>query len=122
MGGAEIEAFLTHLAVQEQVAASTQNQALNAPLFLYHNVLKMEVAQVNAIRAKRTQYLPTVLTKEEALNIIQNIDGLPQLVVKLLYGGGLRLTEGLRLRVKTTMIYTHVLNRGGRGVRSPLDS
>mgnify|MGYP003864029729 CR=1 FL=1 len=66
MGRAEIEAFLTDLAVQQQVTASTQNQALNAILFLYREVLNLEVSEVNAIRAKRTQYLPTVLTKAEA--------------------------------------------------------
>jgi integrase len=100
MGRVEIETFLTHLAVQEQVAASTQNQALNAILFLYREVLNLDVSEVNAIRAKRTQYLPTVLTKAEAQEIIQQIYGVHQLVVKLLYGGGLRLCEGLRLRVK----------------------
>ena len=62
IGRLEIEAFLTHLAVQQQVAASTQNQALNAILFLYREVLNLGVAGVSAIRAKRTQYLPTVLT------------------------------------------------------------
>lgn len=71
MGRAEIEAFLTDLAVQQQVAASTQNQALNAILFLYREVLSLEVAEVNAIRAKRTQYFPTVLTKAEAPAVIQ---------------------------------------------------
>jgi integron integrase len=119
MGVAEIEVFLTHLAVQEHVAASTQNQALNALLFLYREVLKMEVAQVNAIRAKRPQYLPTVLTKEEALTVIQNIDGIAQLVVKLLYGSGLRLTEGLRLRVKDLDFAQHqILVRDGKGSKS----
>ncbi|MEW6499211.1 MAG: phage integrase N-terminal SAM-like domain-containing protein, partial [Cyanobacteriota bacterium] len=83
--------FLTHLAVQEQVAASTQNQALNAILFLYREVLNLEVSEVNAIRAKRTQYLPTVLTKAEVQAVIQQICGVQQLVMKLLYGGGLRL-------------------------------
>ncbi|MBD1995111.1 integron integrase [Leptolyngbya sp. FACHB-541] len=119
MGRAEIEAFLTHLAVHEQVAASTQNQALNALLFLYREVLKLEVSQVNAIRAKRTQYLPTVLTKEEALTVIQNIDGVPQRVVKLLYGGGLRLSEGLRLRVKDIDFAQHqIIIRDGKGSKS----
>ncbi|MFE1746906.1 phage integrase N-terminal SAM-like domain-containing protein [Coleofasciculus sp. H7-2] len=75
MGRVEIETFLTHLAVQEQVAASTQNQALNAILFLYREVLSLEVSEVNAIRAKRSQYLPTVLTKTEAQAVIQQICG-----------------------------------------------
>ncbi|MBD2054572.1 integron integrase [Oculatella sp. FACHB-28] len=119
MGRAEIEACLTHLAVHEQVAASTQNQALNALLFLYREVLKLEVSQVNAIRAKRTQYLPTVLTKEEALTVIQNIDGVPQRVVKLLYGGGLRLSEGLRLRVKDIGFAQHqIIIRDGKSSKS----
>ena len=124
MGTAEIEAFLTHLAVQGQVAASTQNQALSALLFLYHEVLEQEIANVDAFRAKRTHYLPTVLTKAEAIAIIQNLSGVHQLVVKLLYGGGLRLIEGVRLRVKDIDFAQHqiiVLNRGGKGVRSPLD-
>jgi integron integrase len=119
MGSSDIEAFLTHLAVQEHVAASTQNQALNALLFLYREVLKIEVTQVNAIRAKRSHYLPTVLTKEEALSVIQHIDGVPQLVVKLLYGGGLRLSEGLRLRVKDLDFAQHqIIVRDGKGSKS----
>jgi integron integrase len=116
MGRAEIEAFLTDLAVRQQVAASTQNQALNAILFLYREVLNLEVAEVNAIRAKRSQYLPTVLTQQEARAVIQNIGGVPQLVVKLLYGGGLRLCEGLRLRVKDVDFAQHqILVRDGKG-------
>ncbi|WP_083856854.1 phage integrase N-terminal SAM-like domain-containing protein [Stanieria cyanosphaera] len=101
MSGREIEEFLTHLAVEENVAASTQNQALNAILFLYKEVLKQELdLQVDAVRAKRSKYLPTVLTKEEVLSIINNLSGVYQLVVKLLYGTGLRQTECLQLRVK----------------------
>jgi integron integrase len=101
MGGKEIEEFLTHLAVEENVAASTQNQALNAILFLYKEVLKQELdLKVDAVRAKRSRYLPTVLTKEEVLAIINNLSGVYQLVVKLLYGTGLRQTECLQLRVK----------------------
>jgi integrase len=101
MGGSEIEEFLTHLAVKENVAASTQNQALNAILFLYKEVLKQELdLHVDAVRAKRSRYLPTVLTKKEVLAIINNLSGVYQLVVKLLYGTGLRQTECLQLRVK----------------------
>ena len=116
MGRAEIEAFLTDLAVQQQVAASTQNQALNAILFLYREVLNLEVAEVNAIRAKRTQHLPTVLTQQEARAVIQNIGGVQQLVVILLDGGGWRLCEGLRLRVKDVDFAQHqILVRDGKG-------
>ncbi len=101
MNGKEIEEFLTHLAVKENVAASTQNQALNAILFLYKEVLKQKLdLQVNAVRAKRSKYLPTVLTKEEVFAIINNLSGVYQLIVKLLYGTGLRQTECLQLPVK----------------------
>ncbi|MGJ3248125.1 MAG: integron integrase [Elainellaceae cyanobacterium] len=119
MGKAEIEAFLTHLAVQKQVAASTQNQALSALLFLYREVLKLEIAEIDAVRAKRPQYLPTVLTKQEALAVIQQCDGVYQLVVKLLYGSGLRLIEGLRLRVKDIdFAQQQILVRDGKGSKS----
>jgi len=91
MGKTEIEAFLTHLAVEGQVAASTQNQALSALLFLYREVLNLEMSDIDAVRAKRPQYVPTVLTKQEAIAVIQQCDGIYQLVVKLLYGSGLRL-------------------------------
>lgn len=96
-GTPEIEAFLTHLAVAEQVAASTQTQALSALLFLYRQVLKLELADsVDAVRAKRSRYLPTVLTPEEVRAVIQHLSGVYQLVVQLLYGSGMRLTEGLQ--------------------------
>lgn len=101
MGSTEIEAFLTYLAVKERVAASTQNQALSALLFLYREVLKQELdSPVDALRAKRSRYLPTVLTKEEVLAVIQNLSQVHKLVIQVLYGSGLRLTEGLQLRVK----------------------
>jgi integron integrase len=101
MGMVEIEAFLTHLAVEGQVAASTQNQALSALLFLYRHVLHQELdAAVDAVRAKPTRYLPTVLTPQEVMNVIDHLTGTHQLVVQLLYGTGLRLREGLQLRVK----------------------
>jgi integrase len=89
IGRVEIEAFLTYLAVQQQVAASTQNQALNALLFLYREVLDLEIADVSAIRAKRSQYVPTVLTQAEVRQVIQNVGGVQQMVVKLLYGAAL---------------------------------
>jgi integrase len=101
MASAEIEAFLTHLAVQQNVAASTQNQALSALLFLYRDVLKMPLdLSINAVRAKKPKRLPTVLTKEETLMVIECLSGMQRLMAKLLYGGGLRLMECLRLRVK----------------------
>jgi integron integrase len=101
MGSIEIEAFLSHLAVNEKVAASTQNQALCALLFLYRHVLKLESPLTfDAVRAKRSNYLPTVLTKEEAISVIGNLSGVHQILIQLLYGCGLRLHEALQLRVK----------------------
>mgnify|MGYP000063311107 CR=1 FL=1 len=101
MGTAEITAFLSHLAIDEQVAASTQNQALSALLFLYRTVLKQELeGTIDALRAKRSSYLPTVLTKEEVLAVVSSLSGVYQLLVQVLYGSGLRLTESLQLRVK----------------------
>ncbi len=91
MPGKEIEEFLTYLAVHENVAASTQNQALSAILFLYKEVLRQELdLQVDSVRAKRSRYVPTVLTKEEVLAITNYLTGVHQLIIKLLYGTGLR--------------------------------
>jgi integron integrase len=101
MGVPEIEAFLTDLAVNHHVAASTQNQALSALLFLHRDVLQQQLDQrVNAIRAKKPSRLPTVLTPEECRNIIQNMFGVHRLIVQLLYGSGLRLRESMQLRIK----------------------
>jgi len=100
MGNVEVEAFLTHLAVEGHVSASTQNQALSALLFLYRTVLNQELGQLEAIRAKRSHYLPSVLTKDEVRSVLQNMSGVPELVIKVLYGSGLRLNEGLSLRIK----------------------
>ena len=101
MDAAEIEAFLTYLAVDRNVAASTQNQALSALLFLYRQVLKQDlVGSIDSVRAKRPKRLPTVLTKEETLRVIGFLSGTHQLMAKLLYGSGLRLMECVRLRVK----------------------
>ena len=101
MGGPEIEAFLTHLAVEGHVSASTQNQALSALLFLYRTVLHQELDYpIDSVRAKPSQHLPAVLTKDEARQVIAQLSGIYQLQAKLLYGSGLRLLECLRLRVK----------------------
>jgi integron integrase len=101
MGAPEIEAFLTHLAVQAQVAPSTQNQALSALLFLCRDVYQQQTNwNLNAVRAKPVRYLPTVLTPDEAIAILTHMSGVYQLIAKLLYGSGLRLSEGLKLRVK----------------------
>ena len=99
-GEAKIELFLSDLAVNGHVAASTQNQAFNALLFLYREVLHQELQGIQAVRADRPVRVPVVLTIEEAKQVIAATRGTPQLVVKLLYGSGLRLMEALRLRVK----------------------
>jgi integron integrase len=101
MGKHEIESFLTHLAVERMVASSTQNQAFNAILFLYRDVLEIElVDELNAVRAKKPERIPVVLAHEEAMKIINSMSGTCQLMAKLLYGCGLRLEECIRLRVK----------------------
>jgi hypothetical protein len=93
--------FLTHLAVKEHVAASTQNQALAAILFLYQHVLEQPLNRIEGvIRAKRPRRLPVVLTPDEVTRVIAHLRGDKWLVTMLLYGGGLRLMEALRLRVK----------------------
>jgi integron integrase len=97
----EISAFLTHLAVREKVAASTQNQALNALVFFFRNVLQNNLeAPFQLVRAKRPLRLPTVLSKEEVHRVLRGLSGEYLLMAQLLYGSGLRLMEVLRLRVK----------------------
>jgi len=99
-GAPEVEAFLTHVAVKENVAASTQNQALSALLFLYREVLHQDLSPVDALRAKRPKRLPTVLTKDETLRLVGCLSITHQLMAKLIHGSGVRLMECLRLRVK----------------------
>lgn len=101
MGVEEIGAFLTDLAVQRKVSAATQNQALFALLFLYRDVLQIDLPRVEGVvRAKRPERLPVVFTAQEARTILRKLSGVSYLVAGLLYGSGLRLAEALRLRVK----------------------
>jgi integron integrase len=101
MGAPEIEAFLTALAVQNQVSASTQNQALAAILFLYRDVLEIKLPWLaDLVRAKRPQRLPVVLTRPEVQRVLAKLSGVEWLVVSLLYGSGMRLGECMQLRVK----------------------
>ncbi len=117
MGEKEVSNFLTHLAVKEKVSASTQNQAFNAILFLYREVLKQELGWIkNVQRAKKSKHIPVVFTKEEAKKIIEWLEGTKWLMVSLLYGCGLRLMECLRLRVKDIdFTYNQITVRDTKG-------
>ena len=117
MSEVEVVEYLTHLAVNRRVSASTQNQALNALVFLYKHVLRIPLGSLaGAARAKHAPRLPVVFTREEIVALMNRLDGTVWLVTALLYGAGLRLMEGLRLRVKDIdfdrlAIYV----RGGKG-------
>jgi integron integrase len=115
---AKIELFLSDLAVNGQVAAATQNQAFNSILFLYREVLDQAIEGVSAVRADRPVRVPVVLTKEEVRQVILAMSGVTQLVVKLLYGSGLRLLEALRLRVQDVDLgMKQVTVRDGKGAK-----
>ncbi|HSB41277.1 MAG TPA: integron integrase [Methylomirabilota bacterium] len=117
MGAPEITRFLSALAVQRNVAASTQNQALSALLFLYREVLKQELPWLDdLVRAKTRERIPVVLTRDEVQAVIDGLDGPPRLVALLLYGAGLRLLEALRLRVKDVdFARNQITVRSGKG-------
>lgn len=113
----KIESFLTHLAVEGNVAAATQNQAMNALVFLYKRVLRQAMeAPINAVRADKKAHVPVVMTREEVASVISLLVGTPQLVVKLLYGSGLRIMEAVRLRVQDIDFQMKQLTvRAGKG-------
>jgi integron integrase len=117
LGGPDVESFLSHLAVQRQVSAATQAQALAALLFLYKYVLNVELPWLaGVVRATRPKRLPVVFTREEVRSVLALLEGNYQLVASLLYGSGLRLLEGLRLRVKDVDLEKRViLVRDGKG-------
>ena len=117
MGGPEVAAFLSSLAVERNVAASTQNQALAALLFLYRQVLEQDLPWMqDVVRAKKPQRLPTVLTKPEVHALLQHLDPRFDLVVRLLYGTGMRLLEAARLRVKDVdLAQRQITVRDGKG-------
>lgn len=119
MGAPEIERFLTTLAVEGSVSASTQNQALSALLFLYKQVLGIELPWLDGIeRAKKPQRLPVVLTRAEVAALLGELTGTPWLMASLLYGAGLRLMECVRLRVKDVDLgMTELVVRQGKGGR-----
>jgi integron integrase len=117
LGTEHIEAFLSDLAIERKVSASTQNQALNALLFLYRRVLEVELPWLdNVMRARKPARLPVVLTPEEIAAVFANLRGNYWLICSLLYGSGLRLMECLRLRVKDVDLQAHQLTvRSGKG-------
>ena len=119
LGEDDVNRFLTDLAVRHNVAASTQNQALSALLFLYEKVLKQPLDRIEGvIRARRPKRLPLVLTRDEIGRIFSHLDGIPRLVASLLYGSGLRLLECLRLRLKDVEFQRcEILVRDGKGQR-----
>ena len=118
MGAAEVEAFLTHLAVEGHVAASTQNQALSALLFLYREVLHKDLeVHFALLRAEKARHLPTVLSKEETRKVLAQMTGVTGLMARLLYGCGLRLQECVELRVKDIDFdQRQIMVRDGKGM------
>ena len=117
MAESEIAQFLSSLATEGRVSASTQNQALNALLFLYHEVLSKKIGLINGVvRAKRPQRLPVVLTKDEVKRVLDRMNGAPRLMGFLLYGAGLRLMECCRLRIKDIdFSRNQIVVRSGKG-------
>ncbi|MCR4405295.1 MAG: phage integrase N-terminal SAM-like domain-containing protein, partial [Candidatus Acetothermia bacterium] len=117
MGEPEINAFLTHLALKEQVSASRQNQALAALLFLYRHVLGREVGDLGqVIRARKPKRLPVVLTREEVKQVLDHLRGDKWSMASLMYGAGLRLKECLHLRVQNIdFARNEILVLGGKG-------
>ncbi len=112
-----IRNFLNHLAVDRNVSASTQNQALQGILYLYKEVLHLDIGWIEDIkRPTKPKHIPVVFTKAEAHTIINNMFGIPRFITELLYGSGLRLSEALRLRVKDINFeYKHIIIRDAKG-------
>src|SRR5712692_5389500 len=119
MGAPEIRTFLTHLAVQGQVAASTQNVALQALIFLYRHVLKQPFPELEEIEhARKSRRVPVVFARQEVTKVLAHLAGTPHLMASLLYGSGLRLMECVRLRVKDVDFAYHQLTvRDGKGAQ-----
>ncbi len=114
----KVEKFLTYLATERNVAASTQNQAFNALVFQYIKSTWIALENVRATRSRKTARIPVVMTRDEVKQVIQLLDGIPELVVKLLYGSGLRITEAVRLRVQDIDFgFKQVTVRDGKGMK-----
>jgi integron integrase len=122
MGAPEITQFLTSLAVDRRVAASTQNQALGALLFLYREVLDQNLPWLDdLVRARRPQHVPVVMTRDEVRAVLQHLEGVPRLLALLFYGAGLRLLEGARLRVQDVDFSANlIVIRDGKGAKDPV--
>jgi integron integrase len=117
LGKEEIQKFVNYLAIERHVASSTQNQALQGILYLYKNVLKKEVGWLDDIKhATRVPHLPVVFSKREVSKIFEHLEGITKLIVSLLYGSGLRLSECLNLRIKDVDFdYKQIIVRDGKG-------
>jgi integron integrase len=114
----KVEDFLNYLALERNVAASTQNQAFNALVFLYKRVLESPLENVKATRSRKEARIPVVLTREEVKQVLLLLGGVPELVVKLLYGCGLRITEAVKLRVQNIDFgFKQVTVRDGKGMK-----
>src|SRR3972149_11855525 len=122
MGAEEIKAFINNLVNNHHVSSSTQNQALQGILFLYKNVLNKDIGWIENIKkATRVKHLPVVFSKRETIKIFDYLEGVPKLVISLLYGGGLRLSEALRLRIKDIDFdYQQITVRDGKGEKDRL--
>ena len=119
MGAPEVTQFLTSLAVDRRVAASTQNQALGALLFLYREVLGQNLPWLDdLVRARRPHHLPVVMTRDEVRAVLHHLEGVPRLLALLFYGAGLRLLEGARLRVQDVDFGANlIVVRDGKGAK-----
>lgn len=119
LDGSHVVAFLNYLANQKNVAASTQNQALSAIVFLYKNILDKPLKNLDTLkRAKKSIHIPVVLSEGEVRMVLQHLSGVPKLITSLLYGSGLRVSEALRLRVLDIDFgYNQILVRNGKGLR-----
>lgn len=119
MGAPEMKAFLENLAVEGNVSASTQNQAMQALLFLYHRVLERDPGDLSGlVRARRPKKMPVVLSRDETTRLMGALEGTHRLIAQLLYGTGMRLLEGLRLRVKDVDFdRNQVVVRSGKGFK-----
>jgi integrase len=117
MGAEEIKAFINNLTTNHHVSSATQNQALQGILYLYKNILRKDVGWIDNIkRSTRVKHLPVVLSKQEVKKVFEKLEGTNKIIVSLLYGSGLRLSEALELRIKDIDFdYKQIVVRDGKG-------